>query len=114
MSGSVAGIGSIAFMKLDYKTSRVAHCRWVVNMGTGEGEVGLRRLGRALYEAAGLFYADDARRRLAVHAERRNPSPAISARTAFKACPSFLKPVLPVDLALGTAGVTASRRHMSA
>ncbi|KAK9904998.1 hypothetical protein WJX75_007420 [Coccomyxa subellipsoidea] len=59
--------------------------RWVVNMGTGEGEVGLRRLGRALYEAAGLFYADDARRRLAVHAERRNPSPAISARTAFKA-----------------------------
>lgn len=54
-------------------------------MGTGEGEGALRQLGRALYEAAGTFYADDARRRLAVHAERRNPAPAVSVRVAFKA-----------------------------
>ncbi|BDA49831.1 probable trafficking protein particle complex subunit 11 at N-terminal half [Coccomyxa sp. Obi] len=51
---------------------------WVISFGTGEGEVALRRLSRALFEAAGAFYADDARRRLAVHAERRNPAPAVS------------------------------------
>lgn len=59
-------------------------CRWVISFGTGEGEVALRRLSRALFEAAAAFYSDDARRRLAVHAERRNPAPAVSVRTAFK------------------------------
>ncbi len=59
--------------------------RWVISFGTGEGEVALRRLSRALFEAAAAFYADDARRRLAVHAERRNPGPAVSVRVAFKA-----------------------------
>ncbi len=50
-----------------------------------EGAGGLRRLGRALYEGACAFYLDDARRRLALHSERRTPAPAVSARVAFKA-----------------------------
>ena len=59
-------------------------CRWVLGLDVSEGEAGLRRLGRALYEAACAFYLGDARRRLALHAERRNPSPTTSTRVAFK------------------------------
>ena len=41
-------------------------------------------LGRLLYEAAGQFYLDTARRRLAIHAERRSQTPEQNARVAFK------------------------------
>ena len=43
-----------------------------------------KMLGRLLYEAAGQFYLDTARRRLAVHAERRSQMPELNARVAFK------------------------------
>ncbi len=59
--------------------------RWVAGLSAAEGEAGLRRLARLLHEAAGAFYLDDARRRLAAHAERRAPPPELSARVAFKA-----------------------------
>ena len=59
-------------------------CRWVISINTADGELALKRLGRTLYEAAGMFYLDDARRRLAVHQERRNPAPQTSAKVAFK------------------------------
>lgn len=72
--------------------------RWVVGLAAAEGEAGLRRLARLLHEAAGAFYLDDARRRLAAHAERRAPPPELSARVAFKArtprcatCPHAVK-----------------------
>lgn len=58
--------------------------RWVISINTADGELALRRLGRVLYEAAGAFYLDDARRRLAVHQERRNPAPQTSSKVAFK------------------------------
>ena len=61
-----------------------------------EGAAGLRRLGRALYEGACAFYLDDARRRLALHSERRSPAPAVSARVAFKVQSlRFLYPLSP-------------------
>ncbi|KAK9839808.1 hypothetical protein WJX81_003235 [Elliptochloris bilobata] len=59
--------------------------RWVVGLSAAEGEAGLRRLARLLHEAAGAFYLDDARRRLAAHAERRAAPPELSACVAFKA-----------------------------
>ena len=62
----------------------LALCRWVISINTADGELALKRLGRTLYEAAGMFYLDDARRRLAVHQERRNPAPQTSAKVAFK------------------------------
>ena len=58
--------------------------RWVLALDPAEGAGGLGRLGRALYEGACAFYLDDARRRLALHSERRSPAPAASARVAFK------------------------------
>ena len=58
--------------------------RWVISINTADGELALKRLGRTLYEAACMFYLDDARRRLAVHQERRNPAPQTSAKVAFK------------------------------
>lgn len=61
-------------------------CRWVIGINTADGEAALKRLGRALYEAACQFYVEDARRRVAVHNERRNPAPPMSARVAFKVC----------------------------
>ena len=51
-----------------------------------EGEPALRKLGRLLYEAAGQFYLDAARRRLSLHAERRSQTPELNARVAFKVC----------------------------
>ncbi len=42
-------------------------CRWVISINTADGELALKRLGSTLYEAAGMFYLEDARRRLAVH-----------------------------------------------
>eukprot|EP00884_Botryococcus_braunii_P005388 jgi/Botrbrau1/14850/Bobra.0326s0004.1 len=59
--------------------------KWVLGLDPGEGDAGLKRLGRALYEAAGSFYLDDARRRLAIQGERRQTPPALAARSAFKA-----------------------------
>lgn len=59
--------------------------RWVVGLSAAEGEAGLRRLARLLHEAAGAFYLDDARRRIAAHAERRAAPPELSTRVAFKA-----------------------------
>ena len=56
----------------------------MVGLSAAEGEAGLRRLARLLHEAAGAFYLDDARRRLAAHAERRAAPPELSARVAFK------------------------------
>ncbi len=47
-------------------------------------EASQKLLGRLLYEAAGQFYLDAARRRLSVHAERRSQIPELNARVAFK------------------------------
>lgn len=58
--------------------------RWVMGLDAAEGEAALRRLGRALYEAASSFYLDDSRRRLALQAERRQMPAALAARAAFK------------------------------
>ena len=60
--------------------------RWVISINTADGELALKRLGRTLYEAACMFYLDDACRRLAVHQERRNPAPQTSSKVAFKVC----------------------------
>ena len=60
--------------------------RWVIGINTADGELALKRLGRTLYEAACMFYLDDACRRLAVHQERRNPAPQTSSKVAFKVC----------------------------
>lgn len=49
-----------------------------------EGAAAFSSLGAALYEQAAAFYADDARRVLQSHAERRQPPPEANARTAFK------------------------------
>lgn len=59
--------------------------RCLVLLDRSEGEAGLRKLGRVLYEAAGQSYLDAARRRLSLHAERRIQTPELSARVAFKA-----------------------------
>lgn len=59
-----------------------------------EEEAGLKVLGRLLYEAAGQFYLDAARRRLSLHSERRSQLPELNARVAFKACP-LLYPYFP-------------------
>ena len=62
--------------------------RWVISINTADGELALKRLGRTLYEAACMFYLDDACRRLAVHQERRNPAPQTSSKVAFKVRPN--------------------------
>jgi hypothetical protein len=49
-----------------------------------EGAAAFSALGVALYEQAAAFYADDARRVLQAHAERKHPAPEANARTAFK------------------------------
>ena len=49
-----------------------------------DGDADLKKLGRLLYEAAGQFYLDAARRRLSLHAERRSQTPELNARVAFK------------------------------
>lgn len=41
-------------------------------------------LGKILYEAAGQYYLDSARRQLNLHAERRGMNPERSARVNFK------------------------------
>ncbi|KAL0042524.1 hypothetical protein WJX79_002345 [Trebouxia sp. C0005] len=46
---------------------------------------GLVKLGRSLHEQAGVFYLDESRRILSLHAERRAPPPELSARISFKA-----------------------------
>ena len=53
-------------------------------MPLSEGAGGFAALGAALYEQAAGFYADDARRVLQAHAERKQPPPESNARTAFK------------------------------
>ena len=45
---------------------------------------GLTKLGRTLHEQAGLFYLDESRRVLSLHAERRAPTPELNARVSFK------------------------------
>ena len=48
-------------------------------------------LGKILYEAAGHYYLDSARRQLNLHAERRGMNPERSARVNFKVTfPSLL------------------------
>lgn len=56
----------------------------MISINTADGELALKRLGRTVYEAACAFYLDDARRRLALHQERRNPAPQTSSKVAFK------------------------------
>ena len=63
-----------------------------------EEEAGLKLLGRLLYEAAGQFYLDAARRRLSLHAERRSQTPELNARVAFKANPTPSQWVPPIPL----------------
>lgn len=46
---------------------------------------GLVKLGRSLHEQAGVFYLDESRRVLSMHAERRAPPPELNARISFKA-----------------------------
>lgn len=48
-------------------------------------QAGLIKLGRTLHEQAGLFYLDESRRVLSLHAERRAPPPELNARVSFKA-----------------------------
>jgi hypothetical protein len=57
-----------------------------------EGAGGFAALGAALYEQAAGFYADDARRVLQAHAERKQPPSEANARTAFKVCNEELPP----------------------
>lgn len=49
-----------------------------------EGASAWRALGSIVYEQAASFYAEDARRVLQAHADRRTPPPEANARTAFK------------------------------
>lgn len=49
-----------------------------------EGGAAWRALGSVVYEQAASFYAEDARRVLQAHADRRTPPPEANARTAFK------------------------------
>ena len=58
--------------------------RCLVPVVLSDGAAAFRPLGEALYEAAADFYADDARRVLQAHSERRAPPPEANARTAFK------------------------------
>jgi len=44
------------------------------------------KLGRSLHEQAGVFYLDESRRILSMHAERRAPPPELNSRISFKAC----------------------------
>ena len=60
------------------------NCRWIVLYNLDDEEASQKLLGRLLYEAAGQFYLDAARRRLTVHSERRSQSPELNARVAFK------------------------------
>ena len=61
-------------------------------MPLSEGADGFAALGAALYEQAAGFYADDARRVLQAHAERKQPPPEANARTAIKVCDEKLPP----------------------
>ncbi|KAK9807487.1 hypothetical protein WJX72_000478 [[Myrmecia] bisecta] len=54
-------------------------------LSLAEGDGSLKRLGRILYEQAGLFYLDESRRLLSLHSERRAASPDLNCRMAFKA-----------------------------
>ena len=72
------------FVSCSHDVTNALATRWVISISTADGELALKRLGRTLYEAACMFYLDDARRRLAVHQERRNPAPQTSSKVAFK------------------------------
>jgi len=54
-------------------------------------------LGAALYEQAAAFYAENARRVLQAHAERRAPSQEANTRTAFKASAPWSIVVFPAS-----------------
>ncbi len=58
--------------------------RCLVPVVLSDGAGAFHALGAVLYEQAAGFYADDARRVLQAHAERRQPPPEANARTAFK------------------------------
>lgn len=45
---------------------------------------GLVKLGRSLHEQAGVYYLEESRRILSLHAERRSPPPELNARVSFK------------------------------
>ena len=45
---------------------------------------GLVKLGRSLHEQAGVYYLEESRRILSMHAERRSPPPELNARVSFK------------------------------
>ena len=67
-------------------------CRCLLNLCLAEA-AGLVKLGRSLHEQAGVFYLDESRRVLSLHAERRAPPPELNARISFKAsyfCPPSL------------------------
>ncbi|KAL3154981.1 hypothetical protein ABBQ38_011508 [Trebouxia sp. C0009 RCD-2024] len=46
---------------------------------------GLVKLGRSLHEQAGVYYLEESRRMLSIHAERRLPPPELNARVSFRA-----------------------------
>ena len=58
--------------------------RWATTLASCEGEAGMRRMGRVAYEACLLHYAEDIKRRIALHGERRNPPIELGVRAAFK------------------------------
>lgn len=45
---------------------------------------GLVKLGRSLHEQAGVYYLEESRRMLSIHAERRLPPPELNARVSFR------------------------------
>lgn len=62
---------------------QAAVCRCLLALCLTE-PAGLVKLGRSLHEQSGVYYLDESRRVLSMHAERRAPSPEINARTSFK------------------------------
>lgn len=74
-------------------------------MPLSEGAAAFAALGAALYEQAAGFYADDARRVLQAHAERKQPPPESNARTAFK----VLKPIYAVERCFASRRPAANR-----
>ena len=66
------------------KTGWTYICRYIVFFNPKEEGSSLKALGKLLYEAAGQFYLDSARRQLSLLTERRGITPERSARINFK------------------------------
>ena len=58
-------------------------CRCLLSLCLTE-PANLVKLGRSLHEQAGLYYLEESRRILSIHAERRAPPPELNARVSFK------------------------------